>query len=898
MPSWWGKSSSKEVKKKANKESFIDTLHKRFKSPSDGKLSGRSGGSRRRCNDTISERGSQSRAESRSPSPTSKHVSRCQSFAERPQAQPLPLPGVRPASVGRTDSGIGISTKPRLGKGGAKSSLFLPLPRPGCIRNRSNPTDLDGDLATASVFSTDYEDPADSSHCSPLATDHDHGTRTIASSPSSAMVKDHCATVSQVNSREAKKPANLSFGNHTSPTSPKRTPISSHVPNLQVPKHGSFCSAPDSYMSSPSRSPMRAFGTEQVINSTFWAGKPYPDINLLGSGHCSSPGSGYNSGHNSMGGDMSGQLFWQQSRGSPECSPIPSPRMTSPGPSSRVQSGAVTPIHPRAGGTIESQTSWPDDGKQQSHRLPLPPVTVSSPSPFSHSNSAAASPSVPRSPGMAENPTSPGSRWKKGKLLGRGTFGHVYAGLNSESGELCAMKEVTLFSDDAKSKESAKQLMQEISLLSRLQHPNIVQYYGSETVGDRLYIYLEYVSGGSIYKLLQEYGQLGELVIRSYTHQILSGLAFLHSKSTVHRDIKGANILVDPNGRVKLADFGMAKHITGQSCPLSFKGSPYWMAPEVIKNLNGCNLAVDIWSLGCTVLEMATAKPPWSQFEGVAAMFKIGNSKDLPAIPEDLSDEGKDFVRQCLQRNPLHRPTATQLLEHPFVKLAAPLERPIMCLDPTDPYPGVTNGVKTQGINHARNFPTLDSERLAVHSSRVSKTVLHASDLHVPRNISCPVSPIGSPLLHSRSPQHLNGRMSPSPIASPRTTSGSSTPRTGGTGALPFNHLKHSVHFQEGFGNMPNLSNVIYVNGLAYLNSNPDLFRGMQPGSPIFSELVPCENDLIGKQLGRPTQGEPYDGQSVLADRVSRQLLRDHVKMKPSLDLSPNSPLPSRTGAI
>ncbi|KAL9375972.1 hypothetical protein Peur_032851 [Populus x canadensis] len=902
MPSWWGKSSSKEVKKKANKESFIDTLHRRFKSPSDGKLNGRPGGSRRRCSDTISERGSQSRAESRSPSPSpsSKHVSRCQSFAERPHAQPLPLPGVHPASVGRTDSGIGISTKPRLQKG-AKSSLYLPPPRPGCIRNKSNPTDLDGDLATTSVFSessTDSEDPADSSQRSPLATDYDLGTRTIASSPSSAMFKDHCATVSQVNSREAKKPANLSFGNHTSPTSPKRRPISSHVPNLQVPKHGSFCSAPDSYMSSPSRSPMRAFGAEQVINSAFWAGKPYPDVNLLGSGHCSSPGSGYNSGHNSMGGDMSGQLFWQQSRGSPECSPIPSPRMTSPGPSSRVQSGAVTPIHPRAGGTIESQTSWPDDGKQQSHRLPLPPVTVSSPSPFSHSNSAAASPSVPRSPGRAENPTSPGSRWKKGKLLGRGTFGHVYLGFNSESGEMCAMKEVTLFSDDAKSKESAKQLMQEISLLSRFQHPNIVQYYGSETVGDRLYIYLEYVSGGSIYKLLQEYGQLGELVIRSYTQQILSGLAFLHSKSTVHRDIKGANILVDPNGRVKLADFGMAKHITGQSCPLSFKGSPYWMAPEVIKNSNGCNLAVDIWSLGCTVLEMATTKPPWSQFEGVAAMFKIGNSKDLPEIPEDLSNEGKDFVRQCLQRNPVHRPTASQLLEHPFVKLAAPLERPILCLDPTDPPPGVSNGVKILGINHARNFPTLDSERLAVHSSRVSKTGLHTSDLHIPRNISCPVSPIGSPLLHSRSPQHLNGRMSPSPIASPRTTSGSSTPLTGGTGAIPFNHLKHSVHFQEGFGNMQNHSNGIYVHGLAYHDSSPDLFRGMQPGSPIFSELVPCENDLIGKQLGRPTPGEPYDGQSVLADRVSRQLLRDHVKMKPSLDLSPNSPLPSRTGGI
>ncbi|RVW16248.1 Mitogen-activated protein kinase kinase kinase YODA [Vitis vinifera] len=288
---------------------------------------------------------------------------------------------------------------------------------------------------------------------------------------------------------------------------------------------------------------------------------------------------------------------------------------------------------------------------------------------------------------------------------------------------MCAMKEVTFFSDDAKSKESAQQLGQEISLLSRLSHPNIVQYYGSETVDDKLYIYSEYVSGGSIYKLLQEYGRFGEIAFHSYTQEILSGLAYLHAKNTVHRDIKGANILVDPNGHVKLADFGMAKHITGRSCPLSFKGSPYWMAPEVIKNSNGCNLAVDLWTLGCTVLEMATTKPPWSQYEGVdiqtsidmldilecltdffsyilpsspkvAAMFKIGNSKELPTIPDHLSEEGKDFVRQCLQRNPLHRPTAARLLEHPFVRNAVPLERPSLSSEP-EPPPAVTNAVRS-----------------------------------------------------------------------------------------------------------------------------------------------------------------------------------------------------------
>ena len=243
------------------------------------------------------------------------------------------------------------------------------------------------------------------------------------------MVKDQPSNVSQISPRDLKKPVNLPSGNHVLPTSPKRRPLSSHVPNLLVPYNGAFCSAPDSSRSSPSRSPLRAFGSEQVLNS-FWPGKQVSDV-TLGSGQCSSPGSGHNSGHNSMGGDISAPLFWQQSRGSPEYSPVPSPRMTSPGPGSRIHSGTVTPIHPRAGGLpLDPQASWPDDGKQQSHRLPLPPVTISSPAPFSHSNSAATSPSVPRSPGRAENPTSPGSRWKKGKLLGRGTFGHVYVGFN------------------------------------------------------------------------------------------------------------------------------------------------------------------------------------------------------------------------------------------------------------------------------------------------------------------------------------------------------------------------------------------------------------------------------------------------------------------------------------
>ncbi|XP_024043817.1 mitogen-activated protein kinase kinase kinase YODA isoform X2 [Citrus clementina] len=819
MPSWWGKSSSKEEKKKVTKESFIDAIHRKFKIGSD---ESRSGGTRRSRNDTVSERGSLSRLPSRSPSPST-HVSRCQSFAERSRAQPLPLPGVHLATLGRTESAISASTKPRFDRG--SKPMILPLPTPGCVPDRLDTIDAEGDLATASVSSdssTDSDDPSDSRLLTPLTSDYENGNKSAVTSPTSMMEKAKYPVINQKSSGETIKPANLLINNHILSASLKKRHLSSHVQKLQIPPPGAFCSAPDSSISSPSRSPMRAFGQEQVLNAGLWTGKPYSDIALLGSGHCSSPGSGHNSGHNSVGGDMSGQLFWPHSRCSPECSPIPSPRMTSPGPSSRIHSGAVTPLHPRAGGGVsESPSSRPDDVKQQSHRLPLPPLTISNTCPFSPSYSTATSPSVPRSPGRVENPTSPGSRWKKGRLLGRGTFGHVYLGFNSESGEMCAMKEVTLFSDDAKSKESAQQLGQEIALLSRLRHPNIVRYYGSET-------------------------------------------------------------------------------ITGQSCPLSFKGSPYWMAPEVIKNSNGCNLAVDIWSLGCTVIEMATTKPPWSQYEGVPAMFKIGNSKELPAIPDHLSDEGKDFVRKCLQRNPLHRPTAAQLLEHPFVGNAAPLERPILSAEPSETKPTLTVAMRILGMGLARTVSGFDLEGVPNFQSRGLKTG-SASDAHTPRNVSCPVSPIGSPLLHPRSPQHTSGWVSPSPISSPHTASGSSTPITGGSGAIPFHHpMPPSTYLHEGIGVAPRSQNSFHSSS-SNLYQDPDLFRGMSQASHVFREIISSDRSALANQFGRPGPGdlrEFYDGQPVLADDESQQLSKDHGKSNLPLDLNPGLPMLGRTNRI
>ncbi|XP_076939066.1 mitogen-activated protein kinase kinase kinase NPK1-like [Bidens hawaiensis] len=182
-------------------------------------------------------------------------------------------------------------------------------------------------------------------------------------------------------------------------------------------------------------------------------------------------------------------------------------------------------------------------------------------------------------------------RWRRGELIGWGAFGHVYMGMNLDSGELLAVKQ---------------------------------RYLGTVREEDTLNILLEFVPGGSISSLLGKFGPFPEAVIRMYTKQLLLGLDYLHKNGIMHRDIKGANILVDNKGCIKLADFGASKQVVelaNGSGAKSMKGTPYWMAPEVILQ-TGHSFSADIWSVGCTIIEMATRKPPWSQhYQEVAALF-------------------------------------------------------------------------------------------------------------------------------------------------------------------------------------------------------------------------------------------------------------------------------------
>ncbi|XP_078444321.1 mitogen-activated protein kinase kinase kinase 1-like isoform X2 [Wolffia australiana] len=239
---------------------------------------------------------------------------------------------------------------------------------------------------------------------------------------------------------------------------------------------------------------------------------------------------------------------------------------------------------------------------------------------------------------------SPGS-WTKGKLLGQGSFGAVYQAF-SEDGSFFAIKEVSLVNEGPNVLECIQQLEKEVELLSQLEHENIVKYLGTEKEESTLYIFLEYVPLGSLASLYQNF-KLQDSHVSAYTRQILNGLKYLHDRNIVHRDIKCANILLAVDGSIKLADFGLAKQVAN---PVASYGTP-----------------ADIWSLGCTVLEMLTQKHPFPDLDWVQAVYHIGSGR-APAIPKSLSKKARDFIGQCTQVNPRDRPSAACLLEHPFIK--------------------------------------------------------------------------------------------------------------------------------------------------------------------------------------------------------------------------------------
>ena len=274
-------------------------------------------------------------------------------------------------------------------------------------------------------------------------------------------------------------------------------------------------------------------------------------------------------------------------------------------------------------------------------------------------------------------------RWQQGQFVGGGTFGTVYVAINLDSGHLMAVKEIRL-QDPKMIPTIVSQIRDEMGVLQVLDHPNVVQYYGIEPHRDKVYIFMEYCSGGSLAGLL-EHGRIeDETVVQFYALQMLEGLGYLHEANVIHRDIKPENILLNENGVIKYVDFGAAKVIAKQGKTVvadgpdgrgrkeTIQGTPMYMSPEVIKGGKHPHArlgAVDVWSMGCVISEMATGQRPWANMDNdYAIMYNIAQG-NLPNMPSEdqLSEQGIDFLKRCFEKDPAKRASAAELLQHEWI---------------------------------------------------------------------------------------------------------------------------------------------------------------------------------------------------------------------------------------